>query len=782
MDPTTHSTAAADKLLDEVAAALRRGDLPRAERAVATPGAGIPPHALLRLAELNIRRRRWGDAAWLLDHVPQHDPSSQLQRCLTRNMASLETHRPAVYAALMDAPAGEEVGIGTTPTGWATVVCQRPGGLGPIALSPGGDPKAAGASAMTQLQPALRQGQSIALGGVGDGYLLHALAHHAAPLFLSQQQPVFVIEPDARVLFQCLMLHDYTGPSGPIEQARFSWFVGPRWQEDLEQTVFADLMLGCPQISVGLGLQSEAVQAKLQSLISELIRQDGETKARLERYYAMRPASETNEAFGAMTSRRPRVLLLTTRFSTVLQYSTRDSEAAFEALGWEARVLIEPSPAHRLYHTGMRAELDRFRPDLVFQIDHLRHEHGEMFPPNLPFVCWIQDHLPNLGGKVGRLVGPTDFVLTDAVPTYANDCDYPPGQLIAMSKLTAGAPAPSGVTSVGNRDVVFVSNASRPPEVLLEERLRTFPGRPEHRDLLASAGNRIIADYAAGNPVTTYVDVRGILNEAQQAAGIELTREETLELAPWLCHPLTDALYRQQALRWAAAAAEQLGLNFCLYGNGWEKHPDLARYARGPVENGPALHELTRRSAINLQIVPYLCLHQRLLDGLCAGGFFLVRRHLADTAPQAMSNLLAAHCPPHARSLLQVRANVPPPARGRFETLVRDCARCLCPTGTEDPIEVVRSWEEARLLVPGGGVLPRLDEVSFSDEASLAERMETYLSNPDRRHEIVREQRESVFDRLTYVAGMRRMVESIHRRLAVDVSVPAVSWPREVAA
>jgi hypothetical protein len=318
---------------------------------------------------------------------------------------------------------------------------------------------------------------------------------------------------------------------------------------------------------------------------------------------------------------------------------------------------------------------------------------------------------------------------------------------------------------------------------LLEERLRGFIGRPELRDLIASTGRRIIELYAAGGAVATYPDVRAVLREAQQEAGVELTREELGAIGPWLCHPFCDALYRQQALRWAASAAGRLGLSLCLYGNGWDRHPDFARYARGAIENGPPLHELTRRTAINLQIVPYLCLHQRLLDGLGAGGFFLIREHLADVAPQAMSDLLAAHCPPEVGSLLQARAAVPYSERDRFDALVDDCRRCLCPTDTEDPIEVVRSWEQAEMLVPGKGVLPHLHQVAFTDEATLTEKMETFLSDAARREEIAACQRASVSSRLTYAAGMRRTVKTIHRRLSRDAfHVAGHSWPREVAA
>ena len=71
--------------------------------------------------------------------------------------------------------------------------------------------------------------------------------------------------------------------------------------------------------------------------------------------------------------------------------------------------------------------LAEFKPDLVFQIDHLRHEHGDMFPPNLPFVCWVQDHLPQPDDAARRAdaSGRRDFVLTDAVPTYVDDVRLP---------------------------------------------------------------------------------------------------------------------------------------------------------------------------------------------------------------------------------------------------------------------------------------------------------------------------------------------------------------------
>ena len=107
--------------------------------------------------------------------------------------------------------------------------------------------------------------------------------------------------------------------------------------------------------------------------------------------------------------------------------------------------------------------------------------------------------------------------------------------------------------------------------------------------------------------------------------------EEFDEIAAWVVHPLNDSLYRQQALGWAAAVPA-IGHAVCRLRQRLGSKPEFAAFARGPVQYGPELEALTRKARINLQIVPYLCLHQRLLDGLDGRRLFLVRRaHTADT-------------------------------------------------------------------------------------------------------------------------------------------------------
>lgn len=776
-----------DALLDEIVTALRREDLARATHLLASNPGAIPDATLLRLADLNMRRRRWGDAALLFDQLQSIDSSNHLKRCLCRNLASLQRHRPDVYETVVALPAGSDVTIGAAADGRPTIVCRRGDGS-TIGLSPGNDPLLAMKESMARLRPTLDRGAAIAICGMGDGYVVHALAQDTTPLFLGMQQPVFIIEPDPRVALNCLMIHDYTGPQGPIEQRRFWWIVGAEWMDDLQRLMSDDPFTGVPSMMLGLSLQSGVIHERLNEIVQASRAADTATAELVEKYYGSVERESLAALFGPRPPRKPRVLLLTTRFSTVLQYSTRDTADAFAELGWDAQVLIEPSPAHRLYQFAMRRTLDQFKPDLVFQIDHLRHEHGGMFPRNLPFACWVQDHLPNLQNRVaGLAVGKRDFVLTDMGPTYAARHGYPLRQCIALPKLTRvpkALPEIAPQQSSGD-DLVFVSNASHVPEKLVERLLTTIEAPPEILRLVERCAREIIAIYNAGGSLPVFADVRNLVVQMQEEAGLRLPAPELRNLAAALTHPLNDALYRQQGLAWAAEAARELGLTLALYGNGWDEHPVFAEHARGPVQYGVALEELTRNSRINLQIVPFSCLHQRLLDGLIAGGFFLIRENPTDTSQRELLDLLQAYAPPDACSVEAARAGLPIGQRERFDRLIVSAREFLCAGDGEDPVACLLAWRDAGMLVAGADVLPHYSDVRFGDAASLRRRIEQYVNAPHDRAEIIQAQRCSVVARFGYAAGMRRVVAGIGDRLArhSDEKLPVVvhQWRPEAA-
>lgn len=753
------------KLLD----ALRRGDQSAAEDVVRAFSA----NEIRATAEGLMRRRRWSDAAWLFARLDARDAATEMKRCLARNLAAMQVRHPDIYRQLIELPTTDALGIANTPSGRPTVLVRRADGS-VMSLAGGPDPLVAAANTVAQVRKVAPNGEGLGLCGMGDGHLLQALAQNPPALFMDMQQAVFVFESEPQIVLHALMIHDFGGDDGPIAAARFRWFVGPNWLADLNDAVERNPALGVPGVTLQQGPHATELQAGAQAALQRIIDRDAAARREAEAYYATLTPGVLADVFGDRPSRAPRVLLLTTRFSTVLQFSTRDTADAFRALGWDAQVLIEPSPSHRMYQHVIRRAIADFRPDLFFQIDHLRREHRDLIPANLPFVCWGQDHLPNLiTPDAGRRVGELDFVLTDNPGGYARNYEYPARQLIATSKLTVAGEAPEAQsTNVSNAevdDVVFVSNASRTPQQLLGEAGDTWDGTAAALNVLRDGAGHVMARYFAGNSIATYSEIRGIVRDVQTAHGVTLTPEETLSVSKWLTHPFNDALYRQQALRWAVSAAKDLGLSLGLYGKGWDAHPEFAAFARGPVAYGEPLRELTRRAAINLQIVPYLCLHQRLLDGLAAGGFFLVRQNPNDVHPQALLNFLDKHCSHEVRTTAAARAAIALELRREFERLVALAAPGIVSTDAEDPVALIRDWADAGNLQVADGrqgndpeVLPRLREVSFDGEAQLRKRLTRFARDPHARRDVASQQRTTVLARLSYTAGMDR----VRRRIA----------------
>ncbi len=735
---TTQSpTAETDLVAHDLLAALLGGDLRLAAERVAP----LTPESLLETAHACMRGRRWADAVWVFDRIETRGADAEVKRCFCNNLAGLQVNRPQVYQTIVTLPTETRCCIGSAADGRPTIILRRANGER-VCLSPGNDPLANVSQAIRDLKPAIEQGLPLGLCGIGDGYLFNHLAHHPPKLFLKMEQAVFLIEPDAQVLLHCLMIHDYTGPAGPIQQRRFRWYVGSTWREDITHVLTNDPYLPCPAVTVCQGLESAPLAAALRDLSQVMVERDARLKAQVDAYYAELAREELAALLGPRPPRQPRVLLMTTRFSTVLQYSTRDAADAFEKLGWEARILIEPTNHHRLMHSATRSELANFRPDLVFQIDHLRHEHPGLFPPTLPFACWIQDHLPNLRTQeAARSISSNDFVLTDSPAMYGSTFSYPRRQCISVAKLTRIPPRPVEDRATQGDDLVFVSNASHVPAKIIAERTAAYDGTPQGRALLQECARRLVDLYAAEQNVPTYFELLELIRQVRRDTAAPIGVAEFDAIAAWLFHPLNDALYRQQALRWARDAADTMSLSFAIYGNGWEEHPDFAAYARGPVQYGPALEALTRASRFNLQIVPYLCLHQRLLDGLVAGGFYLIRRHRADTVARQLLEFLLAHVPT-AHKLELARRALSEPFRGELDRLAAALKPAIATSEQDDPVEAVRAWHEMGLVERDRQILPRFDLTSFDDAQSLRLAIARFTADPDLREQVQQEQRQ----------------------------------------
>jgi hypothetical protein len=746
--------------------AVDSGRMNEAEALLAQLPKPLPADLCLPVGRLYASQRRWAQAAEALARVARPDGFGQMLLNLSRNLAEMQTHRPAVYERLIASTDQGKYTIGSGVGGKPVIISRGPDGS-LTSLAPQNDPLANVRRALSE-ESGYPKGGAIGLLGIGDGHVLNAMARHPPQLYMDTQQVVHLLEPDTQLVMTCLMAHDYSGDTGPIRQPRIRWHVGADCGDTYESSITTETMLAPAAITVAQGEACAAIVARVRQAHERLAAAYYALRDRVAGKYDASFPARAGDALAGRLGRKPRILFLTTRFTTVLQYSTRDAADAARRAGFDTDIFIEPSPHHCWTRTAILQAIDRFEPDVLFQIDHLRYEHGDLFPPSLPFVCWIQDHLPNLttttAGK-SMAANPNDFVMAEYPFGYIDRFGYSADRCLAVPKLTRPT-SPAEPCPQDGDDLVYVSNASGTPAEMIERLLSGHERGSHAYRLLDESARRIVAVYEAGGNLSNRYEVQQIADQAAVDLGIGMQRATREQVALSLAHPLNNALYRQQTLEWAATIAADRGLSMAIYGNGWDRHPTLGRHARGPVAYGKALETLTRRSRINLQVVPFSCMHQRLLDGLSAGGFFLVRLSTTDVLMRRLHALLsAAGLPPTVRSREAAMDALDPAGREILSAVLRD-GGALGTSDLIDPVELVRSAEAAGLLVKGSGdLIPHLDRTGFRSAGELALAIDQFRGDEAARQRIAAEQWAHLADRVTYDAGIARTMRWLAAKL-----------------
>ena len=89
----------------------------------------------------------------------------------------------------------------------------------------------------------------------------------------------------------------------------------------------------------------------------EVAAADAAVDERVHQLYANRSAAACAAALTLDDGARPRVMLVTSRFTTVLQYAARDAAAAFEKLGCETLTVIEAGPEERPFKRSLQRQV-----------------------------------------------------------------------------------------------------------------------------------------------------------------------------------------------------------------------------------------------------------------------------------------------------------------------------------------------------------------------------------------------------------------------------------------
>ncbi len=615
----------------------------------------------------------------------------------------------------------------------------------------------------------------------GDRFgLWFDLIHGATEkMFLTFRPRVYVVEPDIRLLG--VMLHTSESVDRLCDE-RTSIMVGPDCVEVLIELLEQDSRRALPEYVVGGPCRDKSFRRRLVEAIRPLTkvrqRQARAATAAVQKQYDALPAGHWAERFGQSSGKGLRVLGLTSRFTTVLQYSMRDLKGAFERLGHEFRLLLEDNDYDLLPQAGTAEVIGSFKPDLVVLIDHLWEEHSQVVPANVPFLCWIQDRLPHLFRKeAGRGVRPMEFVIGYGFPECLTEFDYPADRFLPCviptcpEQLLDPDEGPEDLEQY-RCDVMYATNAYETPGELHQRHRQQYSG--DGRAFVDAAFETLMGLVGRPGFCGDY-DWSGLVEGVERETGLTVNdhgvRREIGGMLRFIAHQWLREASIRAAVRWA----EETGGRFNLYGQGWEGRSEFARFARGPVEHGRPLGRAFRAAKISLHAGCNSALHQRVLDGLCAGGFFLVQekpsdlahglnqviyRHVRDKGLTPPFMLRPADLPePYAaeyRRFLTVRGSDP-------ETGVVACREMML------NLEAQCDW---KCRPNASGIWPRYGEIVYRDADHLMERIDYFLQHDEERRGLAAEMRRAVLEHFTYDALVGSVVEFMGRSLTGEGRSP----------
>ena len=186
-----------------------------------------------------------------------------------------------------------------------------------------------------------------------------------------------------------------------------------------------------------------------------------------------------------------------------------------------------------------------------------------------------------------------------AKPQYQEGCNPTAGD---VARLDEAALAAFGC------DVSFISDDSTPAEELVT---RAAEAAKSHdlKHLLWEVFERCRADYAANSSIFHPAAIATRVRQACASLGVEPTAEQHASLLDFF-GDVNKVVFQHQTLAWLAHDAN---FKLHLYGLGWERHPALARHARGAVPDDRTRQAIVRASKLNLSASPYGAVTPHLL-------------------------------------------------------------------------------------------------------------------------------------------------------------------------
>lgn len=322
--------------------------------------------------------------------------------------------------------------------------------------------------------------------------------------------------------------------------------------------------------------------------------------------------------------RRPRILFLTSYFTSVIQYHTRDLKQAAERQGLETALLIEKGSLSLIAELDFCEAIRSFCPDIIFCIDHLRFEY--LIPDEIVWICWIQDPMPRIMDQdTPHKLGKRDFILNHYI-TWQKILmlGYPKERLMdapVPCNQTVYKPYKLDIeeTSEYGCDICFVCHASD-VDRYIAELVQTIPH---------NLRDAVVAIYKAYQQYAyetgTFFYSKDIFKQYLQGAfeqqyNWHVSKSYIEFLTEDMYLRFNQRVYRETLVDWILDAGFT---NIKLWGNGWKTNSKYAPYAMGAAKNGETLSKIYQASKIVIGNNIVATAAARAWETMLSGGFYL---------------------------------------------------------------------------------------------------------------------------------------------------------------
>jgi spore maturation protein CgeB len=340
------------------------------------------------------------------------------------------------------------------------------------------------------------------------------------------------------------------------------------------------------------------------------------------------------------TGQKLRIFLLTSRFTTYLQYSTRDMAQGFRHLGHETLIEIEDEDSGLGIRKDVTMEnIIHFQPDLIFAIDHLRYSRP-WIPENIPFVSWIQDLMPHLIGLSDpKLIGEHDHIFSFSqhwIDHFFKQHPVLKNEKIHLLPITCDHKIYYPLPGIEKKyDISYVTHIPDPAHTLLP--LLQGDTLPEVNSQSAHA---FLTQLASDLNDISMEDLFGIQNDikTKKSLAVSICNKINLPFQETFLQFLEEHTPNNQKSRFIWHIFYLLktkpikyllenGIAVRVFGHNWEKIPIFQEIAMGSVGNGADLNKVYNESRINLNISPETTYHMKAPE-VIAGNNFMMTRHI----------------------------------------------------------------------------------------------------------------------------------------------------------